>query len=87
MNGIIEDAIRLCLFQFSLKDKATGWLQALQPGNIITWVEMGQKFLEKFFPPAKTTFLRIEIRTFEQQDLESLYEAWERFKDLLGRCP
>ncbi|XP_075507472.1 uncharacterized protein LOC142544295 [Primulina tabacum] len=31
--------------------------------------------------------LRADITTFSQFDQESLYEAWERFKDLLRRCP
>ena len=87
MNGVTEYAIRLRLFPFSLRDKARGWLQALQPGSITTWAEMAQKFLAKFFPPTKIALLRTEIGTFKQQDFKSLYEAWERFKDLLRRCP
>ncbi|XP_075515405.1 uncharacterized protein LOC142550049 [Primulina tabacum] len=31
--------------------------------------------------------LRADITTFAQFEQESLYEAWERFKDLLQRCP
>ena len=48
---------------------------------------METKFLHKFFPPAKTAKLRNEINTFYQLDQESLYEAWERFKELLRKCP
>ena len=70
-----------------MRDKAIGWLQALQPENITTWPEMAQKLLSKFFPLVKTARLRTEIGTFKQQDFESLYETWERFKDLLPRCP
>ncbi|XP_073014575.1 uncharacterized protein [Primulina eburnea] len=37
------------------------------------------------------TFLKItdtiEISTFRQSDFEQLYEAWERYKELLRRCP
>ena len=29
----------------------------------------------------------MEITSFNQEDGESLYEAWERFKDLLRKCP
>nr|GFB12595.1 reverse transcriptase domain-containing protein [Tanacetum cinerariifolium] len=35
------------------------------------------------FPPSKTTNLRNEIMRFQQRFDESLYEAWDRFNDLL----
>ncbi|XP_017970470.1 PREDICTED: uncharacterized protein LOC108660713 [Theobroma cacao] len=57
-NGVTNDAIRLRLFPFSLRDK-----------------------------PVKTAKLRNDITSFTQFDGESLYEAWERFKKLLRRCP
>ena len=31
--------------------------------------------------------MRIEIASFAQQDMESLYDAWERYRDLLRCCP
>ena len=34
MNGVTEDFIRMRLFPFLLRDKARGWLQSLQLGNI-----------------------------------------------------
>ncbi|XP_068666362.1 uncharacterized protein [Aristolochia californica] len=48
---------------------------------------MAEKFLAKFFPLAKTTQLRSEIGQFKQNDFESLYEVWERYKYLIRRCP
>ena len=56
-------------------------------GIITTWEELAQKFLAKYFPPSKTAKLRNDITTFIQFEGESLYEAWERYKDLLRRCP
>ncbi|XP_024023377.1 uncharacterized protein LOC112092178 [Morus notabilis] len=86
MNGVTEDTIRLHLFRFSLRHKARGWLQSLQPSSINTW-EMAQKFLTKFFSLSKTAQLRVYIGQFKQLDFEPLYEAWERYKDLIWRCP
>lgn len=86
-NGVSDDAIRLRLFPFSLRDKAKMCLNSLPPGTITTWDGLAQKFLAKFFPPAKTAKMRNDITTFVQYDMESLYEAWERYKDLLRRCP
>ncbi|KAI4328676.1 hypothetical protein L6164_021011 [Bauhinia variegata] len=44
------------------------------------------KFLTKYFPPSKTAKLRTGIVNFTQFDRESLYDAWERFNELLRRC-
>ena len=43
-------------------------------------------YLSRFFPPALTSNRRGDIITFKQKKEESLYNAWERFKQLL-RCP
>ena len=86
-NGVSDDAIRLRLFPFSLRDKAKAWLISLPPRSITTWNELVQVFLVKYFPPIKSAKMRNDITNFFQQDMESLYEAWERYKDLLRRCP
>ena len=82
-----EEAIRLRVFPYSLKDRAKGWLQSLPSGSITTWAAMATKFLSMYFPPARTAKLRNDITSFMQHDSESLYESWERFKDLLRKCP
>ncbi|KAH9697831.1 hypothetical protein KPL71_023777 [Citrus sinensis] len=86
-NGVSDNAIRLRLFLFSLRDKAKEWLNSLPAGTITTWDGLAHKFLAKYFPPVKTTKLRNDITTFAQFEMESLYEAWERYKDLLRKCP
>ncbi|KAM6555104.1 hypothetical protein CsatB_015866 [Cannabis sativa] len=48
---------------------------------------MAKKFMVEFFPPSKSAQLRSQIGQFRQLDSKQLYEAWERFKDLLRRCP
>lgn len=80
--GVTDNAIRLRLFPFTLRDKATSWLHSLPSGSITTWTDLAQKFLTKFFPPAKTAKMRNDITSFVQHDSESQYEAWERFKDI-----
>ena len=44
-------------------------------------------FLNKYFSQGKNAKLRIDITSFRQQKVESLYELWERFRDLLRKCP
>ena len=63
-NGVSEDAIRLRLFPFSLKDKARSWLNSFPPGTFTTWDILANKFLLKYFPPSKTAQIRLEISTF-----------------------
>ncbi|GKF25270.1 reverse transcriptase domain-containing protein [Tanacetum coccineum] len=56
------------------------------PRSILTWDDLVSKFINKFFPPSKTTNLRNEITRFQQRFDESFYEAWDRFNDLLRAC-
>lgn len=51
-----------------------------------TWDEVCQNFLSRFYSPAKTARMRNEISTFYRSDGETMYEAWERFKELLRKC-
>nr|GEX31920.1 reverse transcriptase domain-containing protein [Tanacetum cinerariifolium] len=44
-------------------------------------------FLGKYFPPFMVTKLRNEITNFRQRPDESLFEAWERYKISIDRCP
>ncbi|GJX90865.1 reverse transcriptase domain-containing protein [Tanacetum coccineum] len=57
------------------------------PNSILTWDDLVSKFINFFFPPSKTTNLRNEITNFRQIAQESFSEAWERFKELLRKCP
>ncbi|KAK5785490.1 hypothetical protein PVK06_040081 [Gossypium arboreum] len=87
INDVSDDAIHLRLFPFSLRNKTKQWLNLLPRGSIITWEQMIEKFLLTYFSPAKTENLRNDITSFVQMDLETLYDALERYKDLLRMCP
>ncbi|GJX96293.1 hypothetical protein Tco_0458695 [Tanacetum coccineum] len=41
----------------------------------------------KYFPPARTAKKMEEINNFQQELDETVYQAWERFKELLMKCP
>ncbi|GJV73842.1 reverse transcriptase domain-containing protein [Tanacetum coccineum] len=66
---------------------AKTWLDKEPPNSILTWDDLVSKFINFFFPPSKTTNLRNEITNFRQIAQESFSEAWERFKELLRKCP
>ena len=86
-NGVTEEALRLRLFPLSLGDRAKHWLTSQPSDSISSWNDLVQKFLTKFFPPGKIAQLVQEINTFEQLERESLVEAWDRFHELLRKCP
>nr|GEX78633.1 reverse transcriptase domain-containing protein [Tanacetum cinerariifolium] len=79
--------IKLLLFPFSLEGEARIWLDKEHPRSILTWEDLVLKFINQFFPPSKTTYLRNEITNFLQKPNVTFNEAWERFKDLLRQCP
>nr|GEY19741.1 hypothetical protein [Tanacetum cinerariifolium] len=63
------------------------WLDKEPSRSILTWEDLVSKFINQFFPPLKTTYLRNEITNFLQKSNETFNEFWERFKDLLRQCP
>ncbi|GJY88454.1 zinc finger, CCHC-type containing protein [Tanacetum coccineum] len=78
-----SERTRMHLFQFSLRDQASNWLECLTARSISTWEDLTTCFLAQFFPPGRTTKLQNDILMFQQHHGESLFEAWTRFKDLL----
>ncbi|GJX85037.1 reverse transcriptase domain-containing protein [Tanacetum coccineum] len=80
-------SIKLLLFPFSLEGEARIWLDKEPPRSILTWDDLVSKFINQFFLPSKTTYLRNEIINFLQKPNETFNEAWERFKGLLRQCP
>ncbi|GJS05223.1 reverse transcriptase domain-containing protein [Tanacetum coccineum] len=71
----------------SLNGEARDWLDKEPPRSILTWDDLVSKFINQFFPPSKTTYLRNKITNFFQEPNEAFNEAWERFKGLLRQCP
>ncbi|GKE04898.1 reverse transcriptase domain-containing protein [Tanacetum coccineum] len=63
------------------------WLEKEPPRSILTWEDLVSKFVNYFFPPSKTTNLKNDITNFQQKFDETFSEAWDRFKDLLRKCP
>ncbi|GJZ42184.1 reverse transcriptase domain-containing protein [Tanacetum coccineum] len=76
------------MLQAPIEDgEARDWLDKEPPRSILTWDDLVSKFINQFFPPSKTTYLRYKIITFYQEPNETFNEAWERFKELLRQCP
>nr|GEZ68711.1 reverse transcriptase domain-containing protein [Tanacetum cinerariifolium] len=56
--------VKVLLFPFSLEGEARIWLDKEPPRSILTWKDLVSKFINQFFPPSKTTYLRNEITNF-----------------------
>ena len=62
-------------------------MYGLATNSVASWNDFVRLFLRKYFPNAKTVKLRNEINQFVQLDRESFSKYFDRFKNLLARCP
>nr|GEV85896.1 reverse transcriptase domain-containing protein [Tanacetum cinerariifolium] len=87
VNGVSDDALRLYLFPYSLQHCVAEWFDHLPRNSITTFDQMAKIFLGKYFPPSMVTKLRNDIMNFRHEPDELLFEAWERYKLSIDRCP
>ncbi|GJZ14543.1 retrovirus-related pol polyprotein from transposon TNT 1-94 [Tanacetum coccineum] len=85
--NIIVDQLMLRVFPIYLTRVATRWLRNEPTFSIKTWEDLKTKFLNKYCPPGQTAKKMEEINNFQQEPDETLYQACERFKELLMKCP
>jgi hypothetical protein len=71
----------------ALNNRARAWLDSNTPRSITSWESLLSKFYNKFFPMSKVSKCRKEISSFTQDEGEKCSGSWERFKELLTRCP
>nr|GEV03824.1 zinc finger, CCHC-type [Tanacetum cinerariifolium] len=64
LDGENRERTCLLLFQFSIHDQASNWLERLSTGSITTWEDLTTYFLAQFFPSGRTAKLRIDILMF-----------------------
>ncbi|KAI3752924.1 hypothetical protein L2E82_24966 [Cichorium intybus] len=85
--GVTKDAVMLRVFPITLQGAAKRWLKAEPPRTIKTWEELKTKFIKQFSPPSKIAKMKAKIQNFQQMDDETLYDAWDRYKEMLQNCP
>jgi hypothetical protein len=81
------DQLMLRVFPISLRGAANRWLKNEPAGSIKEWEDLKKKFQRRYCPPVKTAKKMEAINNFKQEPNETLYQAWEQFKDLLLKCP
>ena len=87
LNRVRPEVIKLQLFPFSLRDVAATWFDSLPIGSVNSWEDLVEAYMRRLFPLALSYERRGEIIVFKKGGEESLFNAWERFKRLLKRCP
>ncbi|GKD77443.1 hypothetical protein Tco_1340064 [Tanacetum coccineum] len=87
ISNITIYQVMLRAFLMSLIGATSRWLRNEPTGSITTWDGLKTKFLNKYCPPARTAKKMEEINNFQQEPDENLYQACERFKELLMKCP
>ncbi|KAF7802111.1 uncharacterized protein G2W53_041222 [Senna tora] len=86
-DKITEDHIKLRAFPFSLKDGAKKWLFYLLAGSITSWEQMMKTFLGRYYPASRVNNVRRKLFGIKQRTHETLFDYWERFKELCASCP
>ncbi|GKE55902.1 hypothetical protein Tco_1495087 [Tanacetum coccineum] len=84
---VSKDAVMLRVFPFTLTGSAKRWVDRLAPGTINTWDLLKKAFIQRYCPPSMTAKQLKDIHSFKKEGDESLYQAWERYNDLLYKCP
>ncbi|GJY65928.1 hypothetical protein Tco_0468166 [Tanacetum coccineum] len=84
---VTQDQLMLRIFTISLTGAASRWIRNEPDVSITTWEILKGNFLSKYCPPARTAKKMEEINNFQQEPDETLYQAWERFREILMRCP
>nr|GEV55248.1 hypothetical protein [Tanacetum cinerariifolium] len=85
--GVTHDAVMLRVFPITLIGSTKIWVERLHPGAFNTWDLLKQTFIQRYCPPSIITKQLEEIHNFKQEGDETLYQAWERYNDLLYKCP
>ncbi|GJR42155.1 hypothetical protein Tco_1310258 [Tanacetum coccineum] len=85
--GVSHDAVMLRVFPITLIGAAKRWVDRL-PLGIVDFLDLLKKAcIHRYCLPSKTAKQLEEIRNFKQEGDETLYQAWERYNDLLYKWP
>nr|GEV31346.1 hypothetical protein [Tanacetum cinerariifolium] len=85
--NITINQVMLRAFPMYLTRATIHWLRNKPTSSITTWDGLKTKFQNKYCPPARTAKKMEKIKKFQQEPDENLYQALERFKELLMKCP
>ncbi|GJQ97292.1 homeodomain-like protein [Tanacetum coccineum] len=82
-----QESTLVQVFPLTLKGIAKRWFERTSTECTKSWSDLKQNFIRRFCPPAMIFKQLSEIQNFKQEDGESLFDTWERYNDLLFKCP
>ncbi|GJT79908.1 hypothetical protein Tco_1054250 [Tanacetum coccineum] len=82
-----QDSTLIQIFPLTLEGIAKRWFECQSTECTKSWSELRQNFIWRFCPPAIIFKQLGEIQNFKQEEGESLFDTWERYNDLLFKCP
>ncbi|GKB88061.1 hypothetical protein Tco_0960333 [Tanacetum coccineum] len=82
-----QESTLVQVFPLTLEGIAKRWFEITSTKCRKSWSDLKQNFIRRFYPPAMIFKQLSEIRNFKQEDEESLFDTWERYNDLLFKCP
>nr|GEW82670.1 hypothetical protein [Tanacetum cinerariifolium] len=82
-----HDDVMMRVLLNTLTEAAKRWVDRLPPGTIDSWDLLKKAFIRRYYPSSNTAKQLEEIRNFKQEGDETVYQAWERYNDLLYKCP
>nr|GEU89107.1 hypothetical protein [Tanacetum cinerariifolium] len=72
--GVTHDVVMLCVFPITLTRVAKRWVDRLSLGTVDSWDLLKKAFIQRYWPPSKTTKQLEEICNFKQEGDETLYQ-------------
>ena len=85
--GMTHNTLRWKLFPFSLVEEARQWYTKDVESVNGSWSKLRDKFCLRFFPESRIVALRKDILCFQQNEEETIGEAWARFSLLVKSGP
>ncbi|GJR90724.1 hypothetical protein Tco_0214735 [Tanacetum coccineum] len=82
-----QESTLIQVFPLTLEGIAKRWFKRTSTKCTKSWSDLKQNFIRRFCPPAMIFKQLSEIRNFKQEDGEYLFDTWERYNDLLFKCP
>ena len=71
ISSVSHDAVMLRVFPVTLSGAAKRWIDWLPAGNVNTWNFLKKHFIQRFFPPYRTSKQLEEIHNFRQEEDET----------------
>ncbi|GKB34422.1 hypothetical protein Tco_0879364 [Tanacetum coccineum] len=82
-----QESTLIQVLPLTLEGIAKRWFERTSTECTKSRSDLKQNFIRRFCPPAMIFKQLSEIQNFKQEEGESLFDTWERYNNLLFKCP